>query len=177
MDPKLFYHGKIFIVDDELANTQLLEKILTRAGYENLSVTTDSRRVVSMVLDDDPDLLLLDLHMPHLDGYEVLSLLRNLVPEETFFPIIVLTADITPQAKHRALGSGATDFLSKPFDHAEVLLRVQTALRTRFLHRQLRHENAVLDERVNVRTELLAQSVSELQQTQKQAGQQRDLRG
>jgi PleD family two-component response regulator len=170
MNPKLFYHGKIFIVDDELANTQLLEKILTRAGYENLSVTTDSRRVVSMVVDDDPDLLLLDLHMPHLDGHEILGLLRSLIPEETFFPIVVLTADVTPRAKHRALEGGATDFLSKPFDHTEVLLRVENALRSRFLHRQLRHENAVLEERVNVRTELLAASVDELRRTQRQTG-------
>lgn len=167
MDPNLFYRGKILVVDDELANVQLLEKILMRSGFANVSFTTDSRRVAAMVVDDDPDLLLLDLNMPHPDGYKVLGLLRELVPQGGFLPVIVLTADITPEAKHRALGGGATDFLSKPFDHAEVVLRVQNALRTRFLHRQMQQENAML----SVRTELLADSVHELERTQRQSGQ------
>jgi putative two-component system response regulator len=167
MNPQLFFEGKIFIVDDELANCQLLELILSRAGYKNLSVTTDSRRVASMLMDDDPDLVLLDLHMPHLDGYEVLELLRGLVPQGTFLPVIVLTADVTLQAKHRALSSGAHDFLSKPFDNAEVLLRVENALRTRFLHRQLVNQKAVLEEQVKERTELLEESVNELRLSQR----------
>ena len=89
--------------------------------------------------------------------------------------MIVLTADITQQAKHRALDEGATDFLCKPFDHAEVLLRVRNALQARFLHRQLQNQNIVLEERVKVRTELLAESVNELQRTQEQMRLQRQI--
>jgi putative two-component system response regulator len=162
MTSELLLQAKIFVVDDESVNVQLLEKILVRAGYTNLSMTTDSTRAVSMFVDDDPDLVLLDLHMPHLDGHKILELLKNLIPEEAILPVIVLTADVTTEAKHRALTAGAADFLTKPFDNVEVLLRVRNALRTRFLYRQLHNQNALLEERVRERTQLLQKSVSEL---------------
>jgi len=171
MNPEILLQGKIFIVDDELANVHLLEKILARGGYKNLSMTTDSRRFEGMFLDDDPDLILLDLNMPYVDGYKILESLRGLVPEEAFLPVIVLTADVTPKAKHRALEGGAIDFLTKPFDATEVLLRVGNALRMRFLHRQLHNQNALLEERVRDRTQLLDQSIRELRQTQQQVAQ------
>jgi DNA-binding response OmpR family regulator len=154
--------AKIFIIDDEAANVRLLEKILSRAGYSNVTMTTDPERVIRMFVDNNPDLLLLDLHMPHLDGHKVLELLRNIVPGDSFVPVIVLTADVTPQAKYRALAGGAIDFLTKPFDTTEVLLRIRNALFTRFLHRQLRNENALLEERVRDRTRLLEESIREL---------------
>src|SRR3982074_39848 len=117
MTTDLVHQAKIFIVDDEEANVHLLERILQQAGYEHFSMTTDSRHAVSMFTDNDPDLVLLDLHMPHHDGYEILSALRKQVPVDSFLPIMVLTADGTPEAKHRALSMGATDFISKPFDN------------------------------------------------------------
>src|SRR6266446_3760698 len=166
--PDSLADAKIFVVDDEAANIRLLKKILARAGYKNLSVTTDSRQVASILADDLPDLLLLDLHMPYLNGYQVLELLPKLIPKETILPVIVLTADVTPKAKHRALGDGASDFLTKPFDSAEVILRVENALRMRFLHRQLQDQNTVLEERVQDRTALLNQSLEELRRTQQQ---------
>jgi DNA-binding response OmpR family regulator len=159
---ELIHHAKILIVDDELSNVRLLEKILTRAGYKNLSMTTDSQSFVSMFVDDNPDLMLLDLHMPHLDGHKALELLRSLVPQEAFVPVIVLSADITPNARHRALAGGAIDFVNKPFDNTEVLLRIRNALFTRFLHCQLQNQNALLEERVKDRTRLLEESISEL---------------
>ena len=106
---------------------------------------TDSRQAVSMFSNDDPDLVLLDLHMPFQDGYEVLKSLRYLVPAEAFLPILVLTADVTVEARRRALSAGATDFLSKPFDVVEMRLRIDTMLRLRFLYRELRKEKAVLE--------------------------------
>src|SRR2546430_15110656 len=102
MTPELIRQAKIFIIDDEVMNVRVLERILQRAGYTNLLMTNDARRALAMFTDDDPDLVLLDLHMPHQDGYEILSGLRQRVPPDTFLPIVVLTADITPDAKHRA---------------------------------------------------------------------------
>jgi putative two-component system response regulator len=139
-----------------------LERILNLAGYANLSMATDSSRAVSMFMDDEPDLVLLDLHMPEPDGYEVLKALRKLVPSDMFLPIIVLTADVTWEARRLALADGATDFLSKPLDSIEVKLRIKNVLRTRFLHRQLQNEKALLEERVRERTALLEQTIAEL---------------
>jgi putative two-component system response regulator len=150
------------MIDDEMMNVRLLEGILQRAGYENLLMTNDPRRAVAMRTDEDPDLVLLDLHMPHPDGYEILSELRQRVPTDAFLPIVVLTADVTPDAKHRALELGATDFLSKPLDTAEVRLRIENVLRIRFLHRQLQNEKSLLEERVRERTRLLERTIAEL---------------
>jgi PleD family two-component response regulator len=162
MTPELIKQAKIFIIDDELVSIRLLERILNLAGYTNLSMTTDSRRAVSMFTDDDPDLVLLDLHMPDPDGYEILKSLRKLEPTDTFLPIIVLTADVTWAARRLALADGATDFLSKPLDDIEVKLRINNVLKTRFLHRQLQNEKALLEERVRERTALLEQTITEL---------------
>jgi signal transduction histidine kinase len=174
--PDALSHARVFIVDDQIANIRLLKKILARAGYKNLSGTNDSRQVASLFVNDLPDLLLLDLHMPHLDGYQVLELLGTLIPEETFLPVIVLTADVTPKAKHRALSSGACDFVSKPFDSTEVLLRVENALHMRSLHQQLQNQNTVLEQRVQDHTTLLKESLEELRRTQQQVVQQERLR-
>ena len=162
MNPELIKQAKIFMIDDELVSVRLLERILNLAGYTNLSMTTDSRRAVSMFTDDDPDLVLLDLHMPDPDGYEILKALRKLEPPDTFLPIIVLTADVTWAARRLALADGATDFLSKPLDDIEVKLRINNVLRTRFLHRQLQNEKALLEERVRERTALLEHTITEL---------------
>jgi PleD family two-component response regulator len=162
MTPELIKQAKIFIIDDELVSIRLLERILNLAGYANLSMTTDSRRAISMFTDDDPDLVLLDLHMPDPDGYEILKALRKLEPPDTFLPIIVLTADVTWAARRLALADGATDFLSKPLDDIEVKLRINNVLKTRFLHRQLQNEKALLEERVRERTALLEQTITEL---------------
>ncbi len=166
MTSDLIHQAKIFIIDDEAMNIRVLGNFLTTAGYQNVTMTTDPRRAVSMFSDDDPDLVLLDLHMPHPDGFEILSAFRKLTPANVFLPIVVLTADCTPDAKRRALSMGATDFLSKPFDDVEVLLRIDSVLQTRFLHRQLQREKALLEERVLERTQLLERTVAELKVTQ-----------
>jgi putative two-component system response regulator len=143
----------ILIVDDQEANVQLLEQILKRAGYHNLVSTRDSRQVIPLFETRNPDLILLDLHMPHLDGYEVLTRLKPLVPEGVYLPILVLTADIFPDAKKRALSLGAKDFVSKPFDFTEVLLRIHNLLETRLLHLELQQDNAELEHKVQLRTQ------------------------
>jgi PleD family two-component response regulator len=162
MTPDVLKNGKILVVDDDPMNIDLLRMILNDAGFANLSMLTDSRRAISMFSNVDTDLVLLDLHMPHQDGYEVLQALHYLVPSDSFMPIIVLTADVTVNARRRALAAGATDFLSKPYDTIEMVLRVENALRLRFLHRDLQNEKATLERRVRDRTRSLERLVAEL---------------
>ena len=144
--------AQILIVDDQEANVRVLEGLLEHLGYTNLHSTTDPRQVLPLFQSLQPDLLLLDLLMPHLDGFAVLAQVRAVLAPGDYLPILVLTADITPEARHRALAEGATDFLTKPFDASEVLLRIHNLLQTRWLHRQLQQQNAVLEEKVRERT-------------------------
>ena len=165
MSSDLIKTARIIVVDDEPMNVDLFDHILRNASYTNLLMITDSRQAVSMFSNEDPDLVLLDLHMPHQDGYEVLKAVRYLVPAEAFLPIVVLTADVTMESRRRALAAGATDFLSKPFDVIEMGLRIETMLRLRFLYRELRKEKALLEQRVRDRTKSLQRVIAELRCT------------
>ena len=126
--------AQILIVDDEPANVSLLERILRRVGYSNVRGTTDPREALTIGTGNEPDLILLDLHMPVVDGFAVLRALAESQTDDAFLPVLVLTADVTDEAKHRALKTGATDFLTKPFDVTEVELRIRNLLLTRRLH-------------------------------------------
>ena len=112
MDEVSLKSAKILIVDDQEQNVLLLEHLLEQAGYTNLKSTTDSSQVVGLCSAMSPDLILLDLHMPDPDGFEVMRLLSPWI-EGRWFPILVLTADITPEAKTKALSNGARDFVTK----------------------------------------------------------------
>jgi putative two-component system response regulator len=144
--------AKILIVDDQSSNVLLLESILQEEDYTTYRGITDSRQVLPVFLEYRPDLILLDLQMPYLDGFEVMNQLRARVPLGIFLPILVLTADITPETKRKALDEGATDFLTKPFDQTEVVLRIRNLLRTRVLHLQLHDQNHLLEQKVRERT-------------------------
>ena len=154
--------ARILIIDDQLAIVGLLEEILKEQGYKNLSETNDSRVALTMFTDYHPDLILLDLHMPHQDGYGILRTLRKLVPANAFLPIIVITADVAPESRKRALALGATDFIFKPFDIVEVAQRIEKVLQIRFLHGQLQKEKSVLERRVRERTRSLEWMIAEL---------------
>jgi len=132
-----FADARLLIVDDNPTNVALLRAILTRAGFRNLFSETDSRLVLARIPEVDPDLVILDLHMPHLDGYAILDRLRQVAAHDSL-PVLVLTADTTPAASERALGSGAQDFVTKPFSNGEVLVRTRNLLRTRFAYTTLR---------------------------------------
>ncbi|HUH11827.1 MAG TPA: HD domain-containing phosphohydrolase [Longimicrobiales bacterium] len=164
----------ILIVDDEAANVLLLKRILERAGYQNLKTTTDPRHVLPLFAEFQPDLVLLDLMMPHLDGFQVMLQMRSRIHPEDYLPILVLTADTTPQAKERALSSGARDFLTKPLDRTEVLLRIRNLLETRFVHQQLQTQNQALEERVRERTEALEEAQMEILNRLARAAEYRD---
>ena len=133
-------NASILIVDDEPANVALLERTLRGAGYTRLLSTTAPERVVDLFQAAGPDLLLLDLHMPRIDGFGVLDAIRHLDLPGPAVPVLVLTADVTLEARRRALGSGAHDFVIKPFDLVEVLLRVGNLLKTRSVQRSLTNE-------------------------------------
>jgi len=166
--------ARILIVDDEPANVLLLERILDQAGYRNHTATTDPRQVLAIFARFDPDLVLLDLAMPHLDGLAVMTQLRQVIPEGTYLPILVLTADMSTQAREQALSGSANDFLLKPFDPTEVLLRSGNLLETRWLHLELRQHNQALEQRVYDRTAQLEDARNEILQRLALAAEYRD---
>lgn len=153
--------ANVLVVDDEEANVLLLEGILSASGYSNVVSTMDPRQVTGLVARSMPDIILLDLHMPHLDGFGVLNMLQSLQDPPFRSPILVLTADITVEAKRRALAAGASDFVAKPFDVQEVLLRIANMLHLRFLDRELRRERDRLEDRVVERTKDLEEAQTE----------------
>lgn len=124
----------LLLVDDEVSNLDLLEGLFEAEGYTRLVRTTDPREVMALSAAHAPDLVLLDLHMPHRNGMEVLADLAAQVAPGEYRPVLVLTADATNEARDRALALGARDFVTKPFDFTEVMLRVENLLDTRVLH-------------------------------------------
>lgn len=129
--------SRILIIDDQPTNLRLLEDLLGREGFTNVVSTTAPEQALDLFSAFEPDLVLLDLMMPGLSGYAVLERLERRRPEHEFRPVLVLTADATSEAKRRALSLGAKDFLTKPFDHVEAMLRVWNLLETRLLYKRL----------------------------------------
>lgn len=134
----------IVVVDDAPANVTLLERLLAAAGVTAVRGFTDPVAALEDCRRSRPDLVLLDLHMPHVDGFAFMVALQDLVPAESFLPVLVLTADVTTEVRQRALAAGAKDFLTKPFDQMEVALRVRNLLETGALHSRLERHNSEL---------------------------------
>jgi len=155
-------NAKILIVDDMEANVDVLEGFLEMQGYTNIKTTTDPRLAESISRSFAPDLVLLDLMMPYLSGFEVMEQLKLLnTVKNSYLPILILTADITTESKQRALTNGASDFLTKPFDLIEVGLRIKNLLFTCYLMQQAENQNRILEEKVKERTkELHATNIS-----------------
>jgi len=154
---------KILIVDDEPLNVELLRAIVVENGYTSVECVTDSAVALNICRDFQPDLILLDLMMAPLDGFAILEALRS-DDYQTFLPIVALTADTTEETKRRALQAGATDFLTKPFDHTEVMLRIRNLLRTRRAHRLLDNQRAAFEDALRERTSELRATIMQLQQ-------------
>ena len=150
--------ARILIVDDEPANVRLLERVLQTAGYRAVESTTDPREALARYRALQPDLVLLDLMMPHIDGITLLGQLKAELRAGDYRPVLILTADVTPEARRRALAAGATDFLTKPFEQIEVLLRIRNMLLARRLYAALAEQNRSLEQTVRERTERLLQS-------------------
>jgi putative two-component system response regulator len=155
---------KILIIDDEPLNVALLEEILVENGYTRFESITDSKLALATCEKFQPDLVLLDLMMPPPDGLAILEQLRA-EHDESFLPIVILTADTNPESRRHALEAGASDFLLKPLDHIEVSLRIRNLLRSRRAHLLLDNQRAALEEAVFQRTEELRATIAELQKT------------
>ena len=148
MDQPEVKSARIMIVDDEPGNVRLMEKVLEVSDFTNVVSTTDSSAVVALCAETEPDLIILDLHMPEPNGFELMGMLSPWMRGPTRLPILVATADPNPQANRQAMAAGARDFITKPFDPTELLARVNNLLEVRLLHFELRRQNKALEGRV-----------------------------
>jgi len=148
-------NASILIVDDQQANVVLLEQLLSEAGYTNVSSTMNPLEVATLHRKNYYDLILLDLQMPEMDGFQVMECLKT-NDQEGYLPVIVLTAQ--PSHKLRALQTGAKDFISKPFDLVEVKTRIHNMLEVRLLYKKLENYNKILEQTVQERTAELRES-------------------
>lgn len=143
--------SRILIVDDELTNVQLLEKVLEHDGYRNFQSVTDPRRALDTYRSFRPDLVLLDLNMPVIDGFEIMERLKE-IEKESYLPVLVLTAQADLETRLRALRMGARDYVNKPFDISEICSRIRNILEVRLLHNQIKSQNQILEEKISERT-------------------------
>ena len=148
-------NANLLIVDDQESNVLLLEDILQEAGYTRVSSTTDPHTVAALHRENHYDLILLDLQMPGMDGFQVMENLKT-IETEGYIPVLVITAQ--PAHKLQALQAGAKDFVSKPFDLTEVKTRIHNMLEVRLLHRRLDNYNKLLEQTVLERTAALRES-------------------
>lgn len=144
----------ILIVDDEPVNLKLLEKMLASKGYCNIKSVVDARQVIEAYQETRPDLILLDINMPHFDGYQIMEQLKAL-NDPLLPPIIILTAQHGKDYLLRALSAGARDFLTKPFDRIELLMRVRNLLDAQLAHRLMHNQKSELEKMVASRTQEL----------------------
>lgn len=156
------FSGRVLVVDDEPANVALLERLLEIAGCVDVHSTTDPRRAVDLCEATMPDIVLLDLMMPHLDGLAVTRLLTERFPCRLSLPILILTADSTSESRYQALAAGVSDFLTKPFDALELVLRLNQHVRSRNQHLELLASHIKMEARVYERTRELDEAQAEI---------------
>lgn len=165
--------ARILIVDDQQTNVDLLEQILSQAGFTSVLGITDSTEAVSLYQAFKPALVLLDINMPVMDGFQVMEGLEAL-EEESYTPVLVLTALQDEETRLRSLQSGAQDFLTKPFNTLEVITRIRNMLRIRLLHQKVALHNFTLERTVRERTWELYETRLEIVQRLGQAAEYRD---
>jgi cyclic di-GMP phosphodiesterase len=166
--------ARLLIIDDHEPNVEALTRILHRAGFAEVTGTTDPVAGVELVMRWQPDLILLDLHMPQLDGFGVLDAIWPQLTDGRYLPVVMLTGDSGEETKRRALAGGVKDFLTKPFDATEVVLRIENLLETRSLYVRLQDQNHVLESRVLQRTRDLEEAQMEILQRLAAAAEFRD---
>lgn len=157
-----FKDAKILIVDDQQSNIDVLTELLEHSGYKNHQATTDPKEAKSIFAGFKPDLILLDLGMPYLNGNELLRQLIQLIPADKYVPIIVMGTGAEQEAKERALADGATEFLSKPFDLSEASHRIENLLEIKHLYSLQKHQDQLLQDKVLERTLELKKSNTDL---------------
>jgi putative two-component system response regulator len=174
MRKDIIQNSRILIIDDRPENVLLLKRMLTEAGYQQLRTLTDSRKALAEFTEFSPDLVILDLQMPYVSGLDLLKQLRSRVPETDFVPVLVVTADNTRKAKQDALSLSAKDFIAKPLDRSETLLRIHNLLESRWLHVELRSHNETLESMVQERTRQLEEAQLEILERLARAAEYRD---
>ncbi|MEY2494141.1 MAG: hypothetical protein QOJ45_633 [Verrucomicrobiota bacterium] len=174
MNEATLKEARILMVDDDVSSTCLMTNFLNRIGYSQLQSLNDSTLTFDAIESFSPDLILLDLTMPGLSGFEILNALRADRRNEQI-PVLVLTGDPSSKNKRRALAAGATDLLVKPFDPSEVSMRIRNLLHAHFLRLEIQEQNRLLEERVRERTAELERALTDLQTAQRQAVQQERL--
>jgi formate hydrogenlyase transcriptional activator len=168
-------NASILIVDDQEANVRLLEQMLSSAGYVSITSTMDPGKVCELYLKNRYDLILLDLQMPGMDGFQVMEGLKA-IETDSYVPVLVITAQ--PGHKLRALEAGAKDFITKPFDLVEVKTRIHNILEVRLLYKKIENYNKVLEQTVLERTgELLSANVQLTQEIDERKRAEKSLQG
>lgn len=145
-------NANILVVDDEMANIRLLEKMLASMGYKNVVCTQDPKQALPLYQQHNSDLILLDLNMPEFDGYSVMEQLKEL-GDNFLPPILILTAQHMQSFRQRAFDSGAHDYVTKPFDADELLSRVRNMLEIQMSKKFMHHQNEILEQKVQKRTQ------------------------
>jgi len=161
VDLKEIFGSSILIVDDNPINIALLEDILDEEGYDNYVSTVDPREVPILYAREHFDLMLLDVRMPHMTGIELMHLLAEQTKDD-YLPILVLTAQTDQKTKQEALAAGAKDFLTKPFDRWEVVLRIRNMLETRFFYKRQIFRGDILEKEVRERTKIIRETQLEI---------------
>ncbi len=150
-------NATILIVDDQMTNIMLLESILQNAGYIHVHSVQDPTQVVPRFKELNPDLICLDIRMPQLNGFQIMGQLK-IMHQQAYLPILVLTSEEDRETRLRALESGAKDFLNKPFDKVEVLMRIRNLLEASLLNKTVSQQKETLEETVRIRTRELKET-------------------
>lgn len=166
-------NATILIVDDQMTNIMFLESILKNGGYTQVHSTQDPTQVIPLFKELDPDLICLDIRMPELNGFQVMGQLQ-IIHKHGFLPILVLTSEEDRETRLRALESGAKDFLPKPFDRVEVLMRIRNLLEASLLNKTVSQQNDILEETVRIRTQELKDTQLEVVHRLARAAEHRD---
>jgi putative two-component system response regulator len=173
-DLDLFQASTILVVDDDMDGLVLLERLLRKNGCTRILTSPDPAKAISLYMDSTPDLVLLDFHMPGMNGVQFMRSCRKLDPDGDFVPFIVMTGDMSLQSKGEALEAGANDFLDKYAQDLEITLRIKNFLRTRHLHLSVQRHNLTLEQEVKARTKSLEESQDEIVQRLALAAEHRD---
>jgi putative two-component system response regulator len=155
LEPEQILNSRILIIDDEPMNVMVLEETLNQGGYNSIKSITDPRQALQEFQTYKPDVILLDLNMPHLDGYQVMEQIKKEDPDQ-LTPIMVLTAQADQSSLINSMDAGARDFLTKPFDVVEVSLRIKNLLEVSLLYNQSYLFNDIWEEKFNTNTFELA---------------------
>lgn len=167
------HSARILIVDDQKLHAFFLQKILEKEGYRNVTTENDPLKALAHFKEFDPDLIVLDLIMPQLDGFQIMERLHDF-RQESYLPILAISPDASSEIRLRALQSGATDILIHPYEDIEVIFRIRNMMEMRILHLQLQNQNKILEFKIQERTKELRENQLDIIRRLAQAAEFRD---